>query len=179
MRPLLVGQAPGPNTRADCPLYPVPSTSAGGRLAMLMGLDRHAYLSSFDRVNVLYDFPGKVKKEDKFPMREARLAARCMTPLFAGRVVVLIGRNVATAFGHADMPWFTWRTLGLGPHQLPAELAIIPHPSGRCRTYNAAETREEARAFFGGLLEKVDQGRCLLPQEGAEDSQPGRLRLVS
>lgn len=144
-----------------------------------MGLDRAGYLQAFDRVNVLYDFPGKEGKEDRFPMGRARAVARSMTPLFAGRVVVLIGRNVATAFGYGDLPWFTWKTASLGPSQEPFELAVIPHPSGRCRVYNSPSSRDEARAFLQELVEqKVEGGSCLLRSGQAERSYAGHLRVV-
>lgn len=144
-----------------------------------MGLDRAGYLQAFDRVNVLYDFPGQVGREDSFPMGKAKAVARSMTPLFAGRVVVLIGRNVATAFGYGTLPWFTWTTVSLGPGQEPFELAVLPHPSGRCRVYNSPASRDEARAFLRELVEqKVEGGSCLLREGQAERSYAGHLRVV-
>lgn len=153
MRPILIGQAPGPNTDPDYPLYPVPSTSAGGRLAQLMGVDGHAYLDLFDRANVLYRFPGKVKKEDKFPVREARVAAEAMRPLLRGRDIVLVGRGVAEAFGYpsALLGFHEW----LADPKWGYRVAVVPHTSGRSRWYNVAQNKAEAWRFWSALLADV------------------------
>lgn len=178
-RPLLIGQAPGPKTDPGEPLHPATSLT-GRRLATLFGLEDHSYLTAFDRANLLYQYPGKVGKEDRFPMAEAKLSALTLAPLLAGRTVILLGRNVCSAFRLDALPWFTWSELPLGSYREPAAVAAIPHPSGRCRVYNDPASRDEAAAFLRELVEqKVDQGSCLLSREGAEDSQPGRLRLVS
>lgn len=171
-RPLLVGMAPGPNTDPQLPLFPIPSTSAGGRLQKLTGLTRGQYLKTFDRVNLLYHFPGKYPgtNEDRWPRERSRLAADTMRQLLPGRSVILVGRNVAHAFGHkADfMVWehhearrrdFTKRCDGL------CRMAVIPHPSGRNRLYNSAENRQAIKNFFAEFLS----------QEGLSDSQSGAI----
>ena len=156
-RPLLIGQAPGPRTRPDCPLFPFPTTSAGGRLKTIMGITRREYLSKFDRINLLPYFPGQHKRDDKFPMPVAKLAAAAIRPLLAGRTVILVGRNVADAFDHEGMfhAWSVWqarrrcpvtRDLGHGV------VAVVPHPSGRCRWYNEQGNREEAIQFWHAFL---------------------------
>lgn len=169
MRVLLVGQAPGPNTDPDLPLYPVPVGSAGGRLMTLMGLTRVEYLSLFDRVNLLREFPGQrgVKKErtvdhltDHFPLREARIAADAIKRLAAGRHLVLMGSGVAKAFGiKAGGPLLEWQPLRL--HNLynenlhgPRELTymVAPHTSGRSRWYNDPVNRERAVASLAGVV---------------------------
>lgn len=162
MRPLLIGQAPGPNTEPSLPLYPVPKTSAGGRLAAIMGLKRTQYLRHFDRVNLLYQFPGRHKRDDKFPVGLARAAAQAMLPLLGGRRVVLVGRNVSTAFGLGQLPYHVWdevycgaRQFGPGRADSTVRIACVPHPSGRCRWYNSEENRLEARTFWEELLAGV------------------------
>lgn len=165
-RPLLIGQAPGPNTRPDCPLYPLPATSAGGRLARFMGISERDYLRAFDRVNLLYEFPGKEGKEDRFPPHLARRAATHMLPLLAGRQVILVGRNVATAFGYGELEWFTWAEHHLGQGRDRVRFGVIPHPSGRCRAYNEAGARERARVFLlDAVARKLEEGGCLLEQD--------------
>ncbi len=155
-RPLLIGQAPGPNTMPDLPLFPVPSTSAGGRLRAMIGITRGEYLKSFDRVNVFREFPGRHMNNDKFPMAEARIRAEAMLPFLAGRVVVLAGRQVADAF-KIKGDFFTWQDVkarrvehmkrcnGL------AKVAIIPHPSGRNKFYNTRENQILARDFWNSF----------------------------
>jgi hypothetical protein len=158
MKPLLIGQAPGPNTDPDYPLFPVPRTSAGGRLQELMGLSRGEYLKAFDFVNVLRHFPGKHKRDDKFPMPLARAAADAMRPLLAGRRVILIGRNVASAFGLDEVDWHAWYEVKVRRRCLvsktpwTASMAVAPHPSGRSRWYNEADNRAQARQFWNRLL---------------------------
>lgn len=168
MRTLLIGQAPGPNTDPELPLFPVPRTSAGGRLQEMMGLTRGEYLATFERVNLLYKFPGRHKRDDKFPLAHARLAARAMKPLLAGRDVVLVGRNVATAFElEADFfDWVEWpvrRRCVVTRDPGTCRVAVVPHPSGRNHWYNKPENRELARAFWEDHLKKVaDPGRKVL-----------------
>lgn len=158
MKPLLIGQAPGPNTDPRMPLYPLPKTATGGRLASFMGLTTHQYLRTFDRVNVLQDFPGKCKRDDKFPLREARIAASAMRPLLAGREVILVGRNVATAFGFAEMPFHSVLM------ESDCDIYVVPHPSGRNHWYNSETNREEARLFWAEYLAK--RGLPVLVEQG-------------
>ena len=60
-RPLLIGQAPGPNTDPGVPL----SGASGRRLAALCGLGLDEFLALFDRANLLPEFPGKLGKGEK------------------------------------------------------------------------------------------------------------------
>lgn len=159
-RPLLIGQAPGPNTDPEYPLYPVPRTSAGGRLCELMGLTRAEYITTFDRVNLLPYFPGKDRaNEDKFPMSPARLAARVLRPMLRGRRVILVGRQVAQAF-QLGADWHEWVDFRVGPRHAAlgcdglAQVAVVPHPSGRNHWYNNELNRARARRFWNALLEK-------------------------
>lgn len=151
---LLVGQAPGPNTDPDLPLFPVPSTSAGGRLVKVMGIARADYFKCFDRVNLLPYFPGRTRvRDDSFPMAPAKLAARVMRPLLANRTVILVGRNVADAF-ELDIPFHEWRDVPMRRREPLkrqtglSQLAVIPHPSGRNHWYNHEANRLESRAFW-------------------------------
>lgn len=161
MRVLLIGQAPGPNTDPELPLYPVPRTSAGGRLQQMMKLTRAQYLKNFERINLLNEYPGTHKRDDKFPIREARLAARTLRPLLAGRSVVLVGRNVARAF-QLDIPFHVWghlqarRACVLNKTSGLSRVAVVPHPSGRNHWYNKAENREEAANFWRHLTRSPD-----------------------
>lgn len=166
-RPLLVGQAPGPRTRPDYPLYPYPSTSAGGRLMGLMGLELHQYTRMFDRVNVLYTFPGKHERDDKFPMTKARPAAEAMRHFLYGREVLLVGRGVAEAFGHEPSylewvlePWWGYR------------YAVLPHPSGRNRWYNEPGNRERAEEFLRAWVTSLGGDDVVAFSPRTEENQP-------
>lgn len=130
-----------------------------------MGLTRYEYLQLFDRVNLLPYFPGKHKRDDKFPMSPAKLAALVMRPLLAGRRVVLVGRGVANAFG-VEAEFHQWSVLEARrycpiqrePHAI--HLAVVPHPSGRNRWYNQDENLQLARDFWRRELE--EKRACLL-----------------
>lgn len=170
-RPLLIGQAPGPNTDPEYPLYPAPKTSAGGRLCDLMGITRGQYLKSFDRANLLPYFPGRTQaRDDSFPMAPARLAARVMRPLLRGRQVILVGRKVADAFGVPRVEWFEEFPLHCGPRHAATECSglataiVIPHPSGRNHWYNSETNRELARQHLTRLAQiSAPVSRKVLP----------------
>lgn len=148
MRPLLIGQAPGPNTRSDKPLFPYPSTSAGGRLQQMTGLTRGQYLRTFDRMNLLQHFPGSVQNGDSFPLSKARPAAQAVEQVLGGRRVVLVGRNVATAFGFRESPFFEWFDQPIWGY----EAVVVPHPSGRNHWYNNEENRALARCWWAEFV---------------------------
>lgn len=160
MKPLLIGQAPGPRTDPELPLFPVPKTSASGRLQAMMGLTRGEYLKSFDRMNLLPYFPGKHKRDDKFPMTPAKLAAQVIKPLLAGRTVILVGRNVADAF-QFDTEFFDWvewpvrRRCVVSRDNGIARVAVVPHPSGRNHWYNKPEHRELASGFWTDFTSEI------------------------
>ncbi len=156
-RPLLIGQAPGPRTDPELPLFPVPNTSTGGRLKEIMGIRRYEYLRIFERINLLPTFPGQHKRDDKFPIASARLAAAAMRSLLAGRVVILVGRNVARAFGHVEEfhQWVDWavrRPCKIARDNPYCRVAVIPHPSGRNHWYNDQANREAAQRFWNDFL---------------------------
>lgn len=168
MRPLLIGQAPGPNTDPELPLFPVPKTSAGGRLQQLIGISRGEYLKTFDRINLLRDFPGKHKRDDKFPLPPAKFAARVLRPMLSGREVILVGRNVANAFGldlefHDWMSWPVRRRCIVSRDDGCCRIAIIPHPSGRNHWYNKPGNRAEASDFWAEFVVGQMDGKNILP----------------
>lgn len=151
--PLLIGQAPGPNTDPTLPLYPIPESSAGGRLKQFMGLSRGEYMTQFDRVNLLPGFPGKHKRDDKFPMTQAKFAAAVMRPHLAGRRVILVGRNVANAF-RLEEEFLVWTTMKCRRREPLkrcmglCDVAIVPHPSGRSRWYSDPVNLEMSQQFW-------------------------------
>lgn len=149
MKPVLVGQAPGPNTDPHEPLHPYPVHKSGGRLRELIGISVESYLEGFQRVNLIHKFPGQDKGgEDKCPRRLARNTANALRPLLVGRRVILVGRNVADAFGLSTIPFYAWCT------ERGANFVVVPHPSGRNRMFNTPEAREEARVFWDAFKER-------------------------
>lgn len=144
MKPILVGQAPGPNTKPEAALFPHPKTSAGGRLCRLTKLRRREYLERFERVNLLTQFPGAIQNGDAFPLSKARPAAQALEQMFRGRDVILVGRLVATAFGRRELPFFEWTHDPLWNYWT----AVIPHPSGRNHWYNNPENWARAELWW-------------------------------
>ncbi len=155
-RAVLVGEAPGPSTWADCPLFPYPMASAGGRLMAMSDMDQVDYLRLFQRVNLLTAYPGAswskgTKKTAREAANQIAHAARAKSwPL------VLLGANVARAFGAGDLDSHTWYRLAtvsppgipqasevhvwrrevLGAQQSGVRAIRLPHPSGRNRDFN-------------------------------------------
>ncbi len=180
MKPLLIGQAPGPNTEPDLPLYPMPKTSAGGKLLQLTGLTMSVYLAAFDRMNLLYDFPGRSgPRDDRFPRRSARVAARAVIQLLEQRKVIFVGRNVADAFGYttAVAPFHDW---GYCP-KFSFSYVCVPHPSGRNHWYNQKMNRDESAEFWRVFIEQHPElftvGRE--EQRYARERRMNKLRLVA
>lgn len=179
MRVILIGQAPGPNTKPEAPLYPYPATSAGGRLASFLGLSLREYLERFERYNVLNHFPGQGGSgEDRFPKSEARCAAQAMWPFLRGRRVVFVGRQVAEAFGFGAVPFLESvealnRKIG-EPGTSTADhkttFVVIPHPSGRNPWYSRPENREALRTYFDGVFNLGKVPEELLGQTPTADS---------
>lgn len=145
MKPLIIGQAPGPNTNPNTPLHP--KHYSGRVLCEAMGLQPYDYLRLFERTNLLGHYPGKKQGgEDRFPIAEARVAARALRPLFAGRQVILLGRNVADAFhGYGGVPFLHWHK----------HVAVIPHPSGRNRWWNDPTNQERVRDFLSTWVREI------------------------
>lgn len=147
MKPLLIGQAPGPNSDPDEPL----AGRCGARLADLCGLSEKDFLDRFERVNLLKKFPGKAAKGDAFPIDLARKTA--VDLLIFGklnRTVVMLGGNVARSFGFPStgLEMFRWNMIDGSPL---IRLAFCPHPSGVSRWWNDPKNLRAARRFWRGL----------------------------
>jgi uracil-DNA glycosylase len=138
---MIIGQAPGPRTDHREPL----SGASGRRLAALCGLPLSVFLARFERVNLVRRHPGKLAKGDAFPRAIARRNAARLLPLMRGRRVVLLGRNVADAFGLAHLSMFVWHRVG------GVEVAVAPHPSGVNHWWNDPRNVRRARRFWRKL----------------------------
>ena len=132
---LLVGPSPG---HGD-PTHPLEGR-VGAKLAFLCGISIPEYLNTFERINLLKDWPGKQGKGDAFFLDEARKVAGRIQ--LKGRMAVLLGKNVAKAFGVSQLPWMTWTELREG------HVAALPRPSGLNLWYNDPENRQRARKFI-------------------------------
>ena len=171
-KPLLIGQAPPPSfeDRPHSPLYPYPSTGTGGRLAKLMNLDALTYLKTFQRINLLRVFPGGRRRPggtrvDHWPKAEARRAADLIAPLLGDKQVILVGRNVARAFGLQLRGWHEWSSYVVSyPPDQPVhfQVAVIPHPSGLNRWYQDSSNVAMATDFWARFLEECQERSCLL-----------------
>jgi hypothetical protein len=143
-RAAIVGEAPGPNTRGDFPMYPYPARSAAGRLKACIEFSTREYLQAFARANLMDAYPGK-----SFPATAAatREAAMCIAREMAPRPLLLMGRGVATAFFlPATTPVLEWSPMHVREYVI--QIAIVPHPSGRNLWYNVPANREAVRNFF-------------------------------
>lgn len=149
MKPLVVGVAP-PNREAPGanggPAFV--GTDSGRRLAALVGGGELTEL--FDLVNV-YDWPVEEWNHEEARQRYRALMFQRVVAA-PGLHVVCLGRSVAAAAGLRTVP-FEWQ-----PQNYPREhwAAYVPHPSGKTRFWNSTENRDEARAFFRALLNRVD-----------------------
>lgn len=147
MKPLIVGQAPGPRSDPEEPL----SGRCGARLADLCGITPEQFLARFRRVNLIDKHLGKVGKGDRFPMDQARKGAvdLLMTGAIARSPVVLLGANVARAFGFGPGSYPLLRLLPrpASPHGI----ALCPHPSGVNRWWNDHSNDLAARRFWTWL----------------------------
>jgi uracil-DNA glycosylase len=100
-------------------------------------------------INLLDAFPGKNGKGDAFPMAAARKsAARVMAKLERGDFALLLGWNVAQAFGlrRDGRKYFDRFAFGDG-----ASAVVMPHPSGVNMWWNVEVNRKKAKRELGKL----------------------------
>lgn len=135
----LVGQAPG---KGD-PTTPLMGR-AGRRLSFLMGVGwPDEYVELFARVNLLDEYPGaREGKGDLFSVTDAREPAAEIVALIeahGGGEVVLLGKNVAKAFGVVEADWLEMIDL-----TSKVRASIVPHPSGVNYWWNDKKNRRAA-----------------------------------
>lgn len=148
---IIVGQAPGRNYGADRPL----EGPSGRRLERLAGLPEGGLDARFALANLLPRWPGGCGKGDLFPRREAREAAQeARAHLREFARVVLLGRNVAAAFGLADLPYLQWAALDDGRRRGWPRVAVVPHPSGVNHFWNDPANVARAERFLRALARR-------------------------
>lgn len=155
MKLLFIGQAPGkPRFEGDAPgraFNPIFSAS-GRRLASFTGYD---FMMKNEFVNLFNDWTGRDDscnpKGDAFPLAAAKIRANAVAATLHGRTVILVGENVASAFGLRAPLFFAWR--GGDGSVIPAccWFTVVPHPSGVNRWWNAPTNNGRAKKFFRKL----------------------------
>jgi len=110
----------------------------GKRLAEYAGITFDEFLASTERHNLLAN-----PIEGPWPKQQARDAAQSIWPSMLGRRTILLGQNVARAFGIGEIP-LRWRAID----DHGTEVAIVPHPSGLNLWWNDAPNRTAARRFL-------------------------------
>ena len=135
-RPTLLGMS-SPTGRALLPIA-AGRSSAADRLLRMSGLSRAEFLAAFHRKNILDGGEWDHVK-----------AARAATRMKLRGDVVVLGKSA-------------WRALGLPRSPFFSEIAtsratfhLVPHPSGRCRAYNASATWRAT----GRLLRRLASSR--------------------
>lgn len=155
-RLLFVGQAPA----ADTVGQPAFSGKCGQLLAQLMGISQEEMLKAHEFVNLLDFYPGKSKfgKGDNFPLAQAKARAEELRERFRSRAVVLLGYNVARAFGTLQFNYCQWYSLfdNRAQRTIPGVVSIVPHPSGINRWYNSADHRLLVQRFLRAAAESKD-----------------------
>lgn len=138
MKPILLGTVNPYDADPRVALFPAPERSAGYRLWRMLhevsGAWRWDYVHGFDRRNLV---------AGEWSTAAARAAAESFTAP-AGSTIVLLGSEVARAFGHAPRPIHPYEAGGCVWRQ-------VPHPSGRNTFYN----EPEHRLVVGLLLEEL------------------------
>lgn len=135
-KPILVGEQNPYGRDPYYALYPAPDGCAGHRLCCrVLDMRRHVYLETFGRVN-LCDGPWSIY--------EARDRAEELRQLGLRKIIVL-GLKVATAFGVKYRPF----------EQAGKSILILPHPSGRCRTWIKPGAFRRAREAVAAFLPEI------------------------
>lgn len=146
-----VGQAPSKETDGKPPF----TGRCGAFLAQLMGTTQEKMLVDHDFLNVLNSWPGKGVGGDRFPFIEAKVAAQKMFPQLRNRIVILLGANVAKAFGMRQFRYLE-RYEMRNPQNLSDVVVplmiVIPHPSGVNRYWNFPDNRMIVSKFFNEIL---------------------------
>jgi hypothetical protein len=156
-RPYLVGESNPYGADPSFALYPSPHGCAGWRLAhIILGMTDAQYLASFNRRNLL--------TRGRWSVPRAREAAQVLAAEArdAGAPLILLGANVADAFGCARSPGMAMGRVQDASGQVRV---LIPHPSGRCRVWSYPGAIAQARSLVLALIEarRAGKGATLSP----------------
>jgi len=140
-KPILVGEAPGPNNGRDRP-FEGPS---GARLAWLIGEDWRQRVTA---INLLDYWPGSAgPKGSLFDAQAAMGAANMLLRARRPTTLLLAGGRVARAFG-IPTPATFFQHYALYRGRRWSHAFVVPHPSGISRWWNSEANRERAREWF-------------------------------
>jgi hypothetical protein len=116
----------------------------GARIAGLAGHSEHELRGRVLRGNLVPYWPGPslTGKGDYFPRHIAAPTVNAMLPHMRGRLTILLGRQVARAFGVGGAPFLEW----MAAEDLT--VAVMPHPSGVVRWWNETDNVAQAEAFM-------------------------------
>lgn len=163
MKPLLIGEAPGPQGDPELPLEGGPAR----RLLECMAFPSVIPGQAGEKLREMFDVRNLIErrmeradgqKGTSWPAEEAADGAKRLALLFEReQPVVLLGKRVAAAFGYKDPPWWEWALEY--PHNFPSspKLVVIPHPSGIVRTWNDPVNRVRAGMVLWQAMGKIDQ----------------------
>jgi hypothetical protein len=129
-------------------LYCYPPRCSGSNLRRFLGLPQHQYLA-LHRMNLC--------ASGAWSMKEARRRAQlvCSDPSAPWRVIVMLGRKVADAFGY-EASFFTH---GVAPQTDSTMLLVsLPHPSGRNAGSWSGRAPDRARQILRELAPEVAWG---------------------
>lgn len=167
-RIVMVGQAPSARGSTE------PRHALTGRpmrfLFDVAGIGLMEYIRTFERHNLVrewrgYRRAGCAASGSALPVADAVVGAQALLARAAGRRLLCWGTEVAGVFRRAgaavpkDMPALTWCPLTAGG--LTLEMAVLPHPSGLNRWWNAPANRVEAGAFLCDAVDRVSQAKRL------------------
>jgi uracil-DNA glycosylase len=137
-RVTIVGLAPSSALPAGVPPFAAARGGSGRRLAALAGVTSVAAVAE---TRNLFDVPvgaGALPRELLVGQGHCR-------PLPEG-AVVLLGRQVATAYGYERLAPLIWH------RRAGRRVAVLPHPSGRNRWWNDARNSARAALFLRRTL---------------------------
>lgn len=140
MKPLLVGELNPYGPDPQFALWPDPPGCAGWRLChVILGMEEREYLRAFDRANLCLG---------GWSLTAAR--SRADELVRERTAIVALGAKVASAFRVPFKPYRDFIRCLVGSHV--AHIAVLPHPSGRCRLWNDQANVNRARQFVGSVL---------------------------
>lgn len=151
-RVVLVGEVNPYGLDTTFALWPAPSNSAGARLRDILGLRTTTYVK-LTRVNLC---------SRSWLLREARtsfaklMEARSRLP--EPSVIVLLGNKVADAADLRRIPTFDSDSVEFAGRA--HDIIRLPHPSGRCQTWNDPTSRTKARILLTHLAPEIQWGEA-------------------
>ena len=163
MKPLIIGEAPAKNEKPPRPL----EGRVGKRLAECCGISLDEFLHRFDRINLLSERQDTDEKGFEWDAVAAALSAHAMANAFdprfqlhEGRIVLLLGKRVAAAFGAHDK-LFEFQRIGT-----KAEVYVLPHPSRLNRWWNVPENKAAMQMFIRGVFSRMEAEEFKLDRHG-------------